>query len=168
MNGLNAGSGQRPCDPAMGWVNLDIEVRWKPDVIGNWNDLSMFKSDSFDVVLSHHSLEHVGCNEGDGFIQESYRVLKLGGSLLVFVPDMRALAQRWLVRGIDTQLYMTNVYGAYMGDEHDRHKWGYDRDSLWHYLKRFPFKTMKAFDWRIIPGAEIARDWWIIGMEAVK
>lgn len=168
MIGINAGSGQRKFDSTLGWINVDIQPRWEPDIVADWNDLSMFKDNSVDYVVSHHSLEHVGCGEGSGFIREARRVLKPLGSLLIFVPDMRALAQRWLVGQLDTQIYMTNIYGAYMGDEADRHKWGYDRESLWRYLKTFGFKDVHAFNWREIYGADIARDFWILGIEAIK
>lgn len=168
---LNVGSGQRPFDTACGWINMDCNERWHPDVVGNWNDLSMFEDGSLDLVVSHHSLEHVGCGEGDGFIREAHRVLKEGGSLLVFVPDMKALAQRWLTGELDDYQYFVNVYGAYMGDEADRHKWGYSRQGLVDYLKvkvGVSWKDVHAFNWREIPGADIAKDWWITGIEAIK
>ena len=89
-------------------------------------------------------------------------------SLLVFVPNLRALAQRWLAGGLTTQIYATNLYGAYMGDEADRHKWGFDEDSLREFLGSMRWAEVKAFDWRPIPGADIARDFWILGAECVK
>ncbi len=171
MIGLNCGSGQRPFDHALGWVNIDIQDQYAPDLVMDWNDLSMFETGTVDLVVSHHSLEHVGCGEGDGFIREAYRVLKPGGSLLLFVPDMRALAQRWLVRAISDQIYFTNVYGAYLGNEADRHRWGYTWPSLHATLSKGGFSGRGAiglFDWRVIPGADIARDWWILGVEAVR
>ena len=170
LQAINVGSGQRPfhSTPAIEWINMDLNPRWNPDVVGDWNDLGFIETGTMDFVVSHHSLEHVGCGEGDGFVREAHRVLKPGGSLLVFVPDMKALAQRWLAGLLDEQLYMTNVFGAYMGDEADRHKWGYSRQGLVDYLKKFPFKDVHAFDWRPLAGADIARDWWITGMEAVK
>ena len=175
MIGLNVGSGQRRfsagIESSIEWINIDINPKWNPDIVGNWNDLQEcgFEDSSVDYVVSHHSLEHVGCGEGDGFIREAHRVLKPRGSLLVFVPDMRALAQRWLTGQLDEQLYMTNVYGAYMGDEADRHKWGWSRQGLWAYLKKFTFRDVKAFNWRKLGGADLAGpDWWIIALECIK
>jgi hypothetical protein len=55
-----------------------------------------------------------------------------------------------------------------MGDEADRHKWGWSRQGLWRYLKHFEFKEVKPFDWRSIEGADLARDFWITGMECIK
>lgn len=168
---LNVGSGQRPFDQEHGWINIDAQERWNPDLVADWNDLSMFDDGTMDLAVSHHSLEHVGCGEGVGFIREAYRVLKPGGSLIVTVPDMRALAQRWLTHQITTQIYMTAVYGAYMGNPHDRHAWGYDAMSLRSFIAAdgdLPWRSVNAFDWRAIPGASIAKDWWILGWVAIK
>lgn len=170
MIGINAGSDQRPFDKAFGWVNIDSNPKWNPDIVANWNDLSIFHNGTVDLVVSHHSLEHAGCGEADDFIHEAYRVLKPGGSLLVFVPDMRKLAEMWLRGELTEQIYMTNVYGAYMGDEADRHKWGTSFVGLGQYLERLAsWRAVSAFDWRAIPGADIARDdRWITGMECIK
>ena len=64
---------------------------------------------------------------------------------------------------------MTNLYGAYMGDEADRHKFGYTGESLAVYLQECcGWTTVRTFDFRPIPGADIAQDWWILGVEAIK
>lgn len=170
MKGLNAGSGQRPFDPAQGWVNMDIQEKWDPQVVGDWNEVQRyFEGATFDYVVAHHTIEHVGCGDPERFIAGAHYLLKPGGSLLIFMPDMKALAKRWLTGQLDDYQYFVNVYGAYMGDDADRHKWGYTRDSLYQMLhKAAPWDVIRPFDWSHIPGADIARDWWILGMEAVK
>lgn len=167
--GINAGSGQRPfrSTPEVQWVNLDCQERYRPDIVCDLKEPWQIGDETVDYVVFHHVLEHEGCGEATHYLRESRRVLKSGGSLLVFVPDMRALAQRWLMGKLETQVYMTNVYGAYHGDEHDRHRWGMDIHSLGAHLRDM-FPQVWSFDWRIIPGADIARDWWILAMEAVK
>jgi len=168
MIALNCGSGQRPFDREYGWHNIDKNPNWNPDIVADWNDLSMFMDGSVDLVVSQHSAEHVGCGEADGFIRESYRILKSDGSLIVCVPDMKALAKRWLEGGLTDQIYMTNVYGAYMGNEEDRHRWGFTGQSLVDTLRVAPWSDIHAFNWRTIPGADIAQDFWILGIEAIK
>lgn len=169
MIGINAGSGQRPFDEREGWVNIDIQERWNPTIVADWNSLSRFVDSSVDFVVSHHSIEHVGCGDADGFVREAYRVLKRDGSLLVFVPDIRMLAAKWMQGQIDDYTYIVNLMGAYMGDEADRHKWHYTQQSLMETLmKGGAWRSVKRFNWRTIAGANIARDWWILGMEAVK
>jgi predicted SAM-dependent methyltransferase len=121
------------------------------------------------MIVLHHVAEHAGCGEFHLLFREAHRVLEPLGSLLIFVPDMRELARRWLREEMDDQLYFTNVYGAYNGDEADRHKWGFTARTLYLELsKAAKWSRTKAFDWHSIPGADIARDWWILGLEAVK
>lgn len=167
MKAINLGSGQRPF--AAPFINVDINPRWNPDVVADGAHMPIFEDSTVDLVVAHHTVEHYGCGEAKSMVQECYRILKPGASLLVFVPDMRALAQRWLTRQMTDQVYFTNVYGAYMNDEADRHRFGYTRESMQEFLAdSAAWSTVKAFDWRTIPGADIARDFWILGMEAVK
>jgi predicted SAM-dependent methyltransferase len=172
MIGLNVGSGQRPftSTPEVKWINIDSQERWNPDVQCNAEKLP-YDGESVDYVVLHHLLEHAGCGEAAGLIKECYRVLKPGGSLLVFVPNIRALSERWLQGGLSTQIYMTNVYGAYMGSEDDRHKWGYDPFTLLDFLNTAAdnkWCAVARFDWRTIPGSDLAKDFWVADMECVK
>jgi predicted SAM-dependent methyltransferase len=128
----------------------------------------MYENESVDYFVLHHVIEHFGCGEAASLIAEAHRVLRKGSSLLVFVPDMHALYRGWITGKISTQIYMTNVYGAYMGNEDDRHKWGYDAASLYEFLKANGDWKATPFIERTIPGADLAIDWWILGMEATK
>ena len=171
--GINCGSGQRPftSTPEVRWINVDSvahEGMPAPDLVCDGAHLP-HSDGSVDYVVLHHVLEHFGCGEAKGLIDEAFRVLKPGGSLLVFVPNLRALAAHWLGGGIDTQVFMTNVYGAYMGHEEDRHRWGFERDSLATLLLgERKWSDMMTFDWRDVPGMDVARDWWILAEEAVR
>lgn len=170
--GLNVGSGQRPfkSTPALRWSNVDKIARgnMKVDLLADGACLPHDDA-SVDYCVLHHVLEHFGCGEAVGLIREAHRVLKPGGSLLVFVPNLQALCARWLGGELDTQLFMTNVYGAYMNDEEDRHRWGYDPPSLADFLwESAQWQEMRPFDWREIPGASFARDFWIMAAECVK
>lgn len=162
---LNCGSGQRPFQKP--WINVDAQARWEPDLVADCAKLP-YEDASCELIVLHHVLEHFGCGESAGMQQEAFRLLQPYGSLLVFVPNLRVLAQKWLMGKLGTQVYVTNLYGAYMGDERDRHKWGFTPESLIEELKRLPWQDVRLFDWREIPGADIARDDWIIGVEAVK
>ena len=167
---LNVGSGQRRF--GKGWVNVDLQVRSPeqiPDVQAHGERLP-FPHDSADFVVLHHVLEHYGCGEGMALLKECWKILKPGGSLLIFVPDVRQLAKRFLIRGISDQIYLTNIYGAYQGNEADRHKWGFTSESLRNFigLAIAPGSGMHFYDWREIPGADIAQDWWILSMECIK
>jgi hypothetical protein len=142
----------------------------EPDWIADGADLrNLVHDNSVDYYVLHHCAEHFHCGEAVGLIREAQRVLKPRGSLFVFVPDLRALAERWLAGGLSTQIYVTNLYGAYMGSPEDEHKWGFDRESLNEFLwSSAQWKAMKPFDWRTIPGGDFARDFWILAVECVK
>lgn len=163
---LNVGSGQRPFSPP--WINIDCQPKWKPDVVADGANMPVFETGSADMIVLHHVLEHFGCGEADALIKECRRILVPGGSLLVFVPDMWKLTQGWREGRIDDQIFMTCVYGAYMGDPADRHAWGFSSMSLRRLLWSTGFERDRVFNGRSIPGADIARDWWILGIEAIR
>jgi SAM-dependent methyltransferase len=170
---LNIGSGQRPFKPP--FLNYDVQPEYVQPTLAagcNWlEDPFTLEHASVDIVVLHHVLEHFGCGEADDLITFYHRLLKPGGSMIISIPNVRSLARMWLMGGsvMDTQLFMTNIYGAYMGDEADRHKWGYDWNSLMDYTKKWHWENRRPFDWRVIEGADIARDdRWISVMECVK
>lgn len=168
---INLGSGQRPFKRP--WLNVDVQEKWNPDVVADGKDLSeFFKDGCAKMIVSQHCLEHFGCGEADSMIRECWRVLEPGGSLIVTVPDISALCKGWLRGQIDDQLFLTNLYGAYMGDDADRHKWGFTGISLVKTLDQAvepgEWKHIRTFDNRKIEGADISQDWWILGEEAIK
>jgi len=117
----------------------------------------------------HHGLEHFGLGEASDMLRECYRILKPGGSLIATTPDLRALAVAWLAGRIDDYIYCVQLYGAYMDSEADRHKWNFTQKTLSRTLSvEGEWMRVTPFDWREIPEADIARDWYIIGSEAVK
>jgi predicted SAM-dependent methyltransferase len=89
MQKLNLGCG---FDKREGWLNVDNFPECDPDKILDiektpWD----LPSDSFDVVLMKHVLEHVGADfpTFKAVMQELYRILKPGGKLEIHVPHVR-------------------------------------------------------------------------------
>jgi|ERR1700723_1401865 len=166
---LNVGSGQRPFKPP--WINIDKQAKWYPDILwdfGNPLESPHYKDDTVDMIVMHHILEHYGCGEASNALTEAHRLLKPNGSLLVFVPDMYELGCMWREGRISDQVYMTNVYGAYMGDDADRHRWGYTKSSLKSVLLNIGFKAVTSFNWRMIEGADLAQARWVLAVEAIR
>lgn len=169
--GLNLCSGQRPfhstgeCD----WFNVDIQPEWNPDIIADVSNMPMFENGSVDMIVIHQGLEHFGCGEAQGMLKECYRILRSGGSLIVTTPDLKALALAWLDGRLSDQVYCTALYGAYMGDEADRHRWNFTRKTLAATLfAAAPWSKLIDYDGRDIPGASIAMDFWILAVEVTK
>ena len=173
LTALNLGSGQRPFKSTdeVSWTNIDKiahDGMPVPDIQCDAANLP-YLDGSVDIVVLHHVVEHFGCGEAMGLIKEAHRVLKTAGALIVTVPDLRALAEGWLTERIDTQIYVTCLMGAYMGHEEDRHRWNFDRDSLMEFLNASAeWDGVVDFNFRKIPGAAIAQDWWILGVECLK
>lgn len=168
--GVNVGSGQRPfrSTSEVRWINIDKVTRLghEPDVMCDGADLP-YVDNSVDYFVLSQVYEHFGCGEAINLLKEAHRVLKIGGSLIISVPNMKALAQRWLMGEISEYIFMVNTYGAYMGEESDRHKWGTTPESLKYEIeKAAKWAWVKNFDNRSIPGMDVARDWWITCLEA--
>lgn len=70
-------------------VRLDIDPRWRPDILASMTDMGDIGG--FDVVLSHHSLEHLYPHEAPTALREFHRVLKPGGYAAIFVPDLEGV-----------------------------------------------------------------------------
>lgn len=73
----------------IGVDNLDHGRRFgwqfKPDVIADASNLSMFATESMDSVFSSHTLEHLDDPEKN--LKAWWRVIKKGGYLVLYLPD---------------------------------------------------------------------------------
>lgn len=67
-------------------IRLDIDPNCKPDIVASMTDLGDIGL--FDVVYSSHCLEHLAPDDVRVALRECLRVLKPGGALLMFVPDL--------------------------------------------------------------------------------
>jgi hypothetical protein len=93
MEKLNFGCGARH---ARGWTNIDfhgdgIHVK-RVNLLAGFP----FPDSSFDAVYSSHVLEHFTPQQGAFLVQESWRVLKPGGTLRTVVPDLEASCREYL------------------------------------------------------------------------
>lgn len=165
---LNVGSGQRPFGKT--WTNVDLQPKWHPDVVADADCMPEFADGTAELVVLHHFAEHLGVEKVQATLRECYRILAPSGSLIVVVPEMLEVTKGWLKGKINTAMFMTITYGAFMGDESDRHRWGYTELSLCEQLHQIAeWKIVKAFDWRSMEGSDFAApDWWFCGVEAIK
>ena len=58
--------------------------QWKPDIMGDCTDLSMFADKGLDAVFSSHLLEHI--IDTRKTLMEWWRVIKTGGHLALYLP----------------------------------------------------------------------------------
>jgi predicted SAM-dependent methyltransferase len=179
---INLASGQRPF--AQPWVNVDLieqfdaeGKKYDLDIKTDAKDLSMVASDSVDIIVAHHLVEHIALHHISEYVTEWHRVLRPGGILAVFVPNLKEINRAWLEGRIDTYIHNVNTYGAYQGHVEDLHKWGYDEAELKDRLSGWD-GNQRSIQWSDIKlpnysdqryqGANIAKDWWILEMEFTK
>lgn len=166
---LCVGSGQHRYEGPE-WTNVDCISRegQVPDVVCDARDLAYFSDGEVDVIVLEHVLEHFVLPDASKVIGACYRVLREGGRLIISLPDIRALAQRWLLGKIDDYIFFVNCMGAYQGEPGDCHKWHWTETTLRQLLG--DKWQVQPFDWRPLgsTGMRLAYDWWIQGWEAVK
>ncbi len=63
---------------------LDINDVYKPDIVGDVQDMHMIDDESVDAVILKAVLEHV--QDPNKAVHEVYRILKPGGTCLVYAP----------------------------------------------------------------------------------
>jgi SAM-dependent methyltransferase len=86
---LHVGSGHASlptwCD-GLAETRLDIDPGCKPDIIAPMTDMGDIGP--FDVLYCSHALEHLYPHDVAAALAEFRRVLKPGGAMVVFVPDL--------------------------------------------------------------------------------
>lgn len=137
MRVLHVGCGEDPihkifCD----WdeVRLDIDPKVNPDIVADLQDMG--EIGEFMAVYGCHVLEHLAPHEVKKVIQECFRVLRVGGFVMIVVPDLEGVKPTREVMyqspaGPITGLDM--YYGKESLIEHNlymRHKTGFVKETL--------------------------------------
>jgi ADP-heptose:LPS heptosyltransferase len=71
-------------DEYRGVVDPRTDRHWRPDIVSDATDLSLFADRSLDFVFSSHLLEHLG--DYEAALEEWWRVIKVGGHLVLYLP----------------------------------------------------------------------------------
>ena len=116
-------------------VRFDISDKVKPDVRCDLRQIPE-ADEIYDVVHSRHVLEHFGRHEAGALINEWSRILKVGGKLMVNVPNL-IYAMRNLLDGKSGLYEWWQLYGSQQG-EYDFHKNGFIKGTLEKLLKSEP------------------------------
>lgn len=127
-------------DPLPEWLSgfietrLDINPDANPHIVASM--LDMGNIGEFDAVLCQHALEHLYPHEVSNALNEFRRVLKPGGHVIVFVPDLQDVgpteevllqSPAGPITGIDM------IYGyrpALASNPHMQHKTGFVAETL--------------------------------------
>lgn len=96
---LNLGCGYRKLN---GFINIDNRIECNPDLVCDLTESIPFEDDSIDEIKCYDFLEHLPRNRFVPFMEEVYRVLKLGGIFEHFTPSDEG-------RGFAQDPYHTNA-----------------------------------------------------------
>lgn len=90
---LNLGSGSNKID---GFVNIDVELSCKPDLVCNFiTDKLPYKASTVDEVVFFHCIEHIIKPHHKRILNEIWRVLKPGSSLILSYPEFMECVKNW-------------------------------------------------------------------------
>lgn len=113
---LNLGCG---VNTSSEFVNIDAFPFRKTHLVRNIQDLSIFPTNSVDMVYASHVIEHIPRAELKKTLAEWCRVLKPGGVLRFGVPDIDKLIAIYNASGKDTESIVNQLLGQ--DRDYDRH-----------------------------------------------
>ena len=89
---LNLGCGNKRIS---GYVNVDVIQNENVDEVFDMKEIP-YKDNSIAAISSEHSLEHLSFEDAEKALREFFRVLKPGGELLLYIPDLELCCQKYL------------------------------------------------------------------------
>lgn len=86
-------------------IRMDIDPSVKPDIVSDMSRMHMVKDGEFEAIWSSHNIEHLFFHEVPVALKEFYRVLKLGGFVLITLPDLQTVASYVAQGKLEQKLY---------------------------------------------------------------
>lgn len=131
-----------------GWFNVNAQVqrddaKLQPgdlidskQIVRRMDNLHGLEDSSVTAIYTSHTLEHTGLGVGDGGVmrtlREWRRVLKVGGLLLISVPNLETLSKMYLDKSLGSKMHWMvtgMMYGGQL-DYYDYHHCGFDEGIL--------------------------------------
>jgi predicted SAM-dependent methyltransferase/GT2 family glycosyltransferase len=143
------------CGPNLldGWINVDLEEKYSPDLVHDLSQGLPFDDGSVDVIHSEHFFEHLALHDGLKLMAECRRVLRPGGRVRIAMPDLastvKAYTSNWRDQvwvkdfpRLDSAAHMLN-----MGMRDWGHQFVYDIEDLTMRLRSVGFDHIVAMPW---------------------
>ncbi len=78
------------------WINADMLPYGNEVIQCNFLNGIPFESNTFDFVYHSHVLEHFSKMDGENFVKECFRILKVGGAIRIAMPNLEEIAKQYL------------------------------------------------------------------------
>lgn len=128
-------------------VRLDLDPTVQPDIVADARQIPE-PDGKYDVIYASHVLEHFGFKWTVNILKEWIRVLKVGGKLVITVPNLEWAAEKILqakdgkIDQFDKERAMFMFFSAQKdGGAEDYHKAGFTPKSLESLLKSIDLLT---------------------------
>ena len=106
---IELGGGENPIKN--GFLNVDARPLPTVDIIADIRDLP-FENESVDEIFTTNVLEHFNFSDVKKILNESFRVLKIGGKIEIIVPDLETIIEKYKNGEIDFEKFNMWIYGA--------------------------------------------------------
>lgn len=124
----------------------------KFNVLKKWS----YKSNSVDEIVIICAIEHFTKSQALFIISEAYRVLKVGGKLLLDFPDLKKDILDYYTTNPE---FMMELIYCNQKNDLSRHKWGYTPET---------FRRMMGPKWDVLFRDIVQHDYPMIGAECTK
>ena len=129
-----------------GWVNIDSVEGLKPDLIHDITLPLPYQNQTVDEILAEDLLEHFDKYMRFVVFGEWARVLKIGGTATIQVPNFKKILFRYFKFGYDNfvdfifgeNLWESRIYIGHFGN----HKWGYSQKTLKEFVGVFGIESV--------------------------
>jgi len=151
---LNLGSGGRPIH---GWVNIDIAPLPGVDLQCDLAQGLPHEDQSVDAIWADQLLEHFSYHQVSRVVGDWCRVLKVGGTITIGTPDLRALCRAFTQNQLEYLRTVQLLYG------------GQAMPSDYHYSSFDRFWLEGQLGWWGCEGIKwLPAIWWNITVQATK
>ena len=128
------------------WICLDLDPKLKVDVVGSGLSLP-FKDNSFNEIHSIHVLEHLTRDKWPIVLSEIFRVLDLGGTFFLEVPDFEEQCRKYLKRIEQGDIELLHLIRTGIWGKTERfgmaHYFGFDKELLKRALNKIGFSKVE-------------------------
>lgn len=134
---LNLGCGK---DYKKGWINVDVSTECKVDILADLSKKFPFKDNYADEILLSDILEHFIKEEGEVFLKECYRVLKIDGKITIRTHNIFQIYDQFQN---DPEVMIHFLYGNTQDDGvFGAHKYAYTNELLKRTLIKIGFDVI--------------------------
>jgi ubiquinone/menaquinone biosynthesis C-methylase UbiE len=111
--------------------NVDTRmIEGKVDIVADFNlPLDMLESDSYDMVYSQYSIEHINWRNVQQFIKEMYRICNDGGMVFVITANLFEQCKKAIDWKDDWKKVSQMIFGD-MNYGENSHKVGWTPEAL--------------------------------------